>query len=1061
MKLLFAFFVSALLSCPVLAQLPEWENPRVNSRNTEKPHATLIPYGTERQALQYDRAASPYYRSLNGTWKFKWVQKPSLVPAEFYAPQTSTADWDDLPVPSSWQVYGNRNRRNYDPPIFTNIKHPFKADPPRINADTNAVGLHRTTFTVPPHWAGRQVFLHFEGVQSAMYLYLNGKEAGYHEDGMTAAEFNITPYLKEGENLMAVQVINWSDGSYLEDQDYWRIAGIYRDVYLFSTPNVHLRDYQVVTDLDANYKDATLNISARLRNHNPKEEKNYQLKISLYDAGGKQVYTHNQPVASVKGSSEVAVGHTRLVANPRKWTAEDPYLYGITIQVSDAREEFTEVISGRIGFREVEKVKGQVLVNGKAVIFKGVNRHEFDPLTGRVISEGSMIRDIQLMKRHNINAVRTSHYPNDPAWYELCDRYGLYVMDEANIESHELWGKGVILADNPDWAGAFVDRGRAMVERDKNHPSIIFWSLGNEAGIGRNFFAMADTIRKIDPTRPIHYEGQYPDYGRDLPKFDIISTMYPSVEKIIEWMEKDPSRPVIVCEYAHAMGNGVGNLKKYWDAIYKYPRLQGGFIWDWVDQGLLSVNKSGREYWNHINYIDGANAGDGLVNPDRTPQPEINEVKYQYQNIRFAPAEGTNEKMNISITNGYDFSTLDGIRFTYQILANGQEVHKGKFEMLNLHPGITGSMTIPLEKVRLEAGKEYFVNLSARLTDSTAWAPAGYELAWAQFPVEVSAPAAAAVAAEGTSAPLKIGLYGERIEVKGGDFSVDFEKSTGTLSYLQYKGKEVLVKGMMPDFWRVPTDNDEGGGKRSYASRWRAAGLDRLKVSPVDVKTEQPAPDRVIVLITNSIRGTLSGFTQKTRYTISGSGEIVVDNQFIPAGQLPPLAKVGLQFQLLPEYNQLHWYGPGPWETYPDRKEGAKVGIYSGKVTDQYFPYIMAQENGNKTDVRWVTITNAAGQGLAAIGEPLLSVNVHDFTNEALLKAKSTQDLPRTKTTVVNLDMAQMGLGGDDSWSPRVHPEYQLPGNRTYSYRFRIRPVDLKKPDWQDSLKAAYSAGKK
>jgi len=1047
-----------LLGClPSLAQGPDWENPAVISKNTEKPHATLVPYTTEHQSRRYDRASSPFYRSLNGTWKFKWVQRPDKVPAGFFAPGTDVSGWDDLPVPSNWQVYGNRHRRSYDPPIFTNIKHPFKAEPPRIPADTNAVGLHRTTFTIPGHWDGRQVFLHFAGVQSAMYVWVNGREVGYHEDGMTPAEFNVTPYLKPGNNVLAVQVINWSDGSYLEDQDYWRLAGIFRDVFLFATPTLHLRDYHAVTDFDNNYRDAALKLTLRLRNYAPQETRPQRLVTTLYDAEGRQIFTQTQDVPAVAGGGERQVDLVRNVINPRQWSAEDPYLYGLTFQLSDAKGEVTEAISGRIGFREVEKVPGQILVNGKPVTFKGVNRHEFNPLTGRVINEGDMVKDILLMKRHNINAVRTSHYPNDPAWYDLCDQYGLYVMDEANIESHELWQKGVILADQPAWQGAFVERGRAMVERDKNHPSIIFWSLGNEAGLGRNFFAMADTMRRLDPTRPIHYEGQYPRYGRDLNAFDVISTMYPSVQKIVDWMEKDPSRPVIVCEYAHAMGNSVGNLKDYWDAIYRYPRLQGGFIWDWVDQGLRSVDANGKEYLNHVNYIDGANAGDGLVNGDRVPQPEINEVKYQYQPVKFTPKGQGDGKIGVDISNRYNFSTLDNLYVFYQVTADGQEVHSGKLEVQGLQPGVTGSLLINAAPVPFEAGKEYFLNLSARLADSTAWAPAGHEVAWAQFPVTVPAPAVAAAPAlvAGPVAPLQIGRFEKRIQVRGDKFSVDFEKQTGTLSYLQYNGKEVLVKGMMPSFWRVPTDNDEGGGKESYAARWRAAGLDKLRVTPVNLNVEQPQPGRVVVSITNRLQGTGGGFTQNTRYTVSGDGDILVENQFVPNGTLPPLARVGMQFRLLPEYDRLQWFGPGPYETYADRKDGARVGRYGGKVTDQYFPYIMPQENGNKTDVRWVTVTNAAGQGIIAIGEPLLNVNVRDYSDEALLRAKGTQELPRTRTTVVNLDLAQMGLGGDDSWTPRVHPEFQLPGNQTYSYRFRIRPVDLREPNWQPGPKAA------
>ncbi|HEX9957762.1 MAG TPA: glycoside hydrolase family 2 TIM barrel-domain containing protein, partial [Fibrella sp.] len=561
-----------IVTSSLLAQtvdIPFYENPKVSSQNTETPHTTIWPFVTEEQAVTNNRSASPRIQSLNGVWKFKWVKHPKLVTADFSNPTTRDQDWDDLPVPSNWQVVGAREGRNYDRPIFTNIKHPFPASPPLIQADTNAVGLYRKRFTVPADWADRETFLHFAGVQSTCRVFLNGRYVGYHEDSMTPAEFRITDALQAGENILAVEVINWSDGSYLEDQDFWRLSGIFRDVLLISRPRLYLRDLQLTTDLEEPaYRNGTLRITAYVRNLAGQQMPAYRLKTTLYDPKKQVLFTEVTPSSTAVGSDQEGMLRlSKQVTNPLLWSAEMPNLYTITLQLLGPDGQTLEATSQKIGFREMEMKGGQLLVNGQPVTFKGVNRHEFDPNTGRVISRESMIRDIKLMKQYNINAVRTSHYPNVTDWYDLCDEYGLYVIDEANIESHDLWYKGYEIAERPEWRDAFVVRGRAMVERDKNHPSIIMWSLGNETSMGQNFTDMANIIKLVDPTRPIHYEGRKPYNQTTLSSFDIVSTMYPSVDEMVKLMQKDPARPVIICEYAHAMGNSVGNLKDYWNAI--------------------------------------------------------------------------------------------------------------------------------------------------------------------------------------------------------------------------------------------------------------------------------------------------------------------------------------------------------------------------------------------------------------------------------------------------------------------------------------------------------------
>ncbi|OIN56015.1 glycoside hydrolase family 2 TIM barrel-domain containing protein [Arsenicibacter rosenii] len=1057
-----------LVLCPLVlstycfAQVPDWENPQVISKNVEKPHASFVPYQSEAQA--FDGKNSPFVKSLNGTWKFRWMKHPGAVPQNFYDPATPDQTWDNLPVPSNWQVVGAREGRPYDRPIFTNIKHPFPATPPRIQADTNSVGLYRTRFTTPANWQEQEVYLHFAGVQSACYVYLNGQFIGYHEDGMTPAEFRITDQVRPGggENVLAVEVINWSDGSYLEDQDFWRLSGIYRDVFLVAKPRLHIRDVQIITDLDEQYKDATLKVSAYLRNLTGRADLTNQFRITLYDPARKPVFSEKLMAADAVGTDmDKMFRITKPVTAPALWTAETPNLYTLSLQLLNADGQTIETVTQRVGFREVNMSRGQLLVNGKAVTFKGVNRHEFDPTTGRVISRESMVRDILLMKQHNINAVRTSHYPNVTEWYDLCDEYGLYVIDEANIESHDLWGKNVILANMPEWRDAFIARGRAMVERDKNHPSIVIWSLGNESGMGQNFQDMAELIRVVDPSRPIHYEGRAPYTPTSLSNFDIISTMYPSVNDMLTLMEKDPNRPVIVCEYAHGMGNSIGNLKDYWAAIDKYPRLQGGFIWDWVDQGLRLKNKAGQEYTAHINYIDGANAGDGLVNPDRMPQPEINEVKYVYQYVKIgtqgavSAEQRTDISARITLKNTYDFLGLDQFKLEWTLIRNGEAVQKGTVDNLNAQPGQTQLVALPLRlPAGMNNGSEYFLNVAVVTKQAAPWAPVGHVVASEQIPIRTR-PSGMVPMGISSLPPVKTTVSPDKVVIRTKDLAMIFDKKAGGLAELFYFGKKVIEHGLQPGFWRVPTDNDEGGGAASFAARWRKAGLDTALATPVDMQVLVNQRQMVTIRSTNEVRLTEGKLIQQTDYTVFGTGDIQVSTTVTAEGTVPPLARVGTQLELAPSFTNLKWYGRGPFESYWDRKESARVGLYSGKVADQYFPYIMAQENGNKTDVRWAQITEDSGLGVLIISNPasmsstdrnLMNINVRDYTDEALLAAKNpAQQTPeRGNITLVNIDMQQMGLGGDDSWSPRTHPEYQLPANKTYTYSFRIRPIDAR-----------------
>lgn len=1024
--------------------VPEWKDPEIISVNTEKGRADFVPYTDEKSALQLDKK-SPFVRSLNGTWKFKWVSHPSKAPSNFFQPSFSTLNWDNLTVPSNWQVAGAREGRAYDKPVFANIKHPFKANPPGIDADTNATGLYRTTFNVSDSDKGKTFFLQFEGVQSACYVWLNGEAIGYHEDGMTPFEFNVTGDVKPGINHLAVEVVNWSDGSYLENQDFWRLSGIFRDVNLITLPDVHINDFAVRTDLDANYQNATLKISTYVKNFSKQTAAGNQLVFTLYDSKKSAVVAPvNRLIGNVEPQGEIPIRIEIPVTNPEKWSAESPSLYTLSIQILNSDGKTIEAVSQRVGFREIKIAGGQLLVNGKAITIKGVNRHEFDPETGRVMSRELMIKDITLMKQHNINAVRTSHYPNVPEWYDLCDEYGLYVMDEANIESHELWRKNIILADKPQWKAAFLARGTAMIERDKNHPSIIIWSLGNESGMGANFNAMADYIRLSDPTRPIHYEGRSNYKPTTLSNFDIISVMYPSVNDMIELVKKDKNRPLIVSEYAHGMGNSIGNLQEYWDVIEKYPTMQGGFIRDWVDQGLQLKTADGTPYWDYFNYIDEANVGDGLVNPDRVPQPEINEVKKVYQYVKFdLPDTLRTGQRQITIKNNYDFISLNGFELVWSLQENGKLIGEGTLTNLNALPKQSQQLSIPYQLPNNpKPGYQYFLNLSIRLKKPTLWAPENHEIAWYQVPLEVSTEEEKDVAYTRSPA-LKLSLVrGKGVTISGQNFAVSFNKKNARMSSFVYKKEEMLESGPFANFWRVPTDNDEGGGKQSFATQWRNANLDSLKLTGSDLRVEKLNPQVFKVTMMKSLRSRAGGMIVSSVYTIYATGDIHVQNTFTPSGEWPELAKVGFQFQMPATYNKIQWFGNGPYETYADRKTSGRIGLYEGSVADQHFPYISPQENGNKTDVRWAAITNEEGLGLIAISDSVFNVNVHDYTDKELLAAKKRASvLSRGNTTVVNLDLAQMGLGGDDSWSPRVHDKYRLQA-RSYSYAYRLKGID-------------------
>jgi beta-galactosidase len=656
--------------------------------------------------------------------------------------------------------------------------------------------------------------------------------------------------------------------------------------------------------------------------------------------------------------------------------------------------------------------------------------------SGRALTRESMVRDIILMKRNNINAVRTCHYPNNTEWYSLCDEYGLYVMDEANIESHELWANGkYYIAEMPEWKAAWIDRGSSMAQRDKNHPCIFSWSMGNETGWGANFDAMYSAIKSIDPSRPIHYESKTPAYANVLSRYDIISTMYPSLENIVWLMNQDPTRPVIICEYAHSMGNSLGNFKKYWDLFYKYPRLQGGFTWDWVDQGLRSKDETGREYWNIVNYIDGANANDGLINPDRTPQPELHEFKKVVQNIRVKNISGTGD---LRIYNLFFFSKLEDIEMDWKLLHDGVPVQTGVIDQLKVNPQDSIDVSIPLNKELIAEGGEYYLNTDFRLKNNRPYAEKGFEIANEQFELASHKSLISELSSPSVGNALKY-KEGDSITISGNDFSIIIDSKTGTLNSYCYLGSQLISKPIQPCFWRVPTDNDEGGGAMSFASRWSKAGLDNYSIKMDSLKTMQQKDGSVKLDVSSTLVFNKGTMNMISSYLFGTDGSIDVKMDILPDDSFPPLARVGMQFAMPPAYNHITWYGRGPFESYQDRKVSANVGIYSGSVAEQHFAYVMPQENGNKTDVRWIRIFDNAETGLRVTGEPQMEVNVQDYSQNELNKSKTSHSLIRGYQTFVHLDLKQMGLGGDDSWSPRVHKEYQVK-DKQYHFEFHLNP---------------------
>ncbi len=1014
----------------------EWENQHVTHHNVVAAHAPLKAY-TSKQAAR-ENLLSDSQLSLNGDWKFKLFERPENVLSMAVEADFDDSGWDNITVPSNWQLQG------YDKPIYTNVKYPFADTPPYVPSE-NPTGLYRLSFEVPKHFEGKRQTITFDGVNSAFHLWCNGKWVGYSQDSRLAAEFDLTDFLVEGENQLSAMVIRWSDGSYLEDQDMWWLSGIFRDVTLLAKPRVAIQDVEILTPLDACYRDGWLNVTTSISEKNP----DYRVEVELFDAEGKSVFgvkseLCGQRIIDEKGPWLERAEHKIYVDNPKKWSAESPYLYRCVVTLFNGDEQL-DCEAYNVGFRSVEITGGLLKVNGKAILVRGANRHEHHPELGHTMTRESMLQDIKLLKQHNFNAVRTAHYPNHPMWYELCDEYGLYLVDEANIETHGQFPM-CRLSDDTTWLNAYMRRITRLVERDKNHPSVIIWSLGNESGIGGNHHSMYQWTKQRDPSRPIQYEGG----GSDTAATDIIVPMYSRVDKdqvhhidpsvtpkyaLKKWLGlPGEDRPLILCEYAHAMGNSLGSFNKYWQAFRDYPRLQGGFIWDWVDQGLTKIDENGTKYWAY-----GGDFGDeindrqfcinGLIFPDRTVHPTVLEAKHAQQFYQFKLLGS--EPLTIKVTSENLFTASDNEQLSWTITEDGVVIESGEQPL-----AVDAEQSVDIQLVNAlpkpEAGKVYHLNIQVTLLNATIWADAGHTTATHQFEL----PAALCLPA---SKPIPEGVLTSSIDevnakVSGSNFDLCFNKSTGIIDSWMVNGEEKLIAGPKDNFYRAPLDNDIGVSEvdrvdpNAWSARWDAAGISQLAAECVDLQLfEKVNSVEVVTQFTHQNQNGVLLATQ-WNYHIFADGTVSIDVDTCVAKSAPPLARVGMELTLPQKQQNIEWFGRGPHENYPDRLDAAHIGRYKANQEEMHTSYIFPSDSGLRCDVKEAKVGS-----LAVTGDFHLSVS--RFTQDNVAQAKHTNELNDSGNLFVRIDGFHMGVGGDDSWTPSVHDEFKLDRER---YRYQV-----------------------
>ena len=1000
----------------------EWKDPKVNAVNRAPMHTNYFAYESDNAAQKGIKENSANFMTLNGTWKFNWMKDADSRPTDFWKIGFNDKGWNNIPVPGVWELHG------YGDPIYVNIgyawRNQFENNPPYVPNEENHVGSYRREITVPASWKGKDIIAHFGSVTSNMYLWVNGKYVGYSEDSKLEAEFNLTPYLKPGQkNLIAFQVFRWCDGTYLEDQDFFRYSGVGRDCYLYARDKKRIEDIRVTPDLDANYQNGSLNVNLNLKGSG-------KVNLTLKDASGKEVVA----TQATKGTA------TLEVENPHKWTAETPYLYTLYASL----EGSNEVIPVKVGFRKVELKNAQVLVNGQPILFKGANRHELDPDGGYVISKERMIQDIQVMKQFNLNAVRTCHYPDNNLWYELCDQYGIYVVAEANIESHGMGYGEKTLAKRDDYTLAHLERNQRNVQRSFNHPSVLIWSLGNEAGYGPNFEKAYDWIKQEDPSRLVQYE-QAGKTG----KTDIYCPMYLGYDRCEEYSKDEQyQKPLIQCEYAHAMGNSEGGFKEYWDIIRKYPKYQGGFIWDFVDQSVRWTGKNGKmiyAYGGDFNRFDASDVNfcdNGLISPDRVPNPHMYEVGYFYQNIWTSPVNIKNGE--ISIFNEYFFRDLSAYYLEWQVLKGGEIMRSGRVEDLNVGPQQTIKIKLPIGKTC--QCSEWLLNVAYKLKNTEGLLPAGHTIAKQQLVLNpYKAPSMELKNQAKSNWEVVEPTLKENDEryliVDGENFRIEFDKQNGYLSKYQVNGLDMMKEGsyLKPNFWRAPTDNDFGAYLQRRYAVWKNPTIKLVSLQQ-RIADQQAIIEAAYELPEVSAKLSLT-------YVINNEGTMKVTQKMTADknAKVANMFRFGMQMQMPRSFDQVEYYGRGPVENYLDRKGNADLGIYRQSVAEQFYSYIRPQENGTKSDLRWWKTLNVSGHGIQVVAAEPFSASALHYTIESLDEGTHKQqghspEVEEADLTNFCFDLIQAGLGCEDSWGRIARPEYQVPYG-DYEFTFILKPM--------------------
>ncbi|REL28269.1 DUF4981 domain-containing protein [Thalassotalea euphylliae] len=1032
----------------------EWKKPEIFEVNRLPARASFFAFESEKLAKNGNIERSKNYLSLNGEWQFNWVDRPALAPENFYTSEFDASKWGKINVP------GNVELQGHGKPHYLNIEYVFPANQPHIPAEYNPVSSYLKTFELPANWDGQKVTLHVGAANSAMYVWLNGTKIGYSEDAKLPGEFDLTPYLNKGSNNLALQIFRWSDASYLEDQDGWSLSGIERDVYLYATPKSNIADITVGSSLDDSYEIGEFKLDLDLAE--PEGISEIEIELSYQD---EMVFSDSKEV-----TNKQQVSFVRTVSDVNKWSAETPELYQLFVTTKDSEGQIIQAINQDVGFRRLEMADGLFKVNGQVVTIRGVNRVEHHMHGGRTLTKESMLEDVLLMKKNNINAVRTAHFPNDTYLYELADKYGLYVMGEANIEAHKYMQMGnqperkqqiddedpktqkpkgkfdraanqrkYHLGFKPEWHGAHMARVTRMVERDKNHPSVIFWSLGNESGLGPVFDDAAAWIKENDPSRPVTYGGWGTKDGHtQLDYSEIYTPMYDFIWELNDYVAGKPDRPLILAEYAHAMGNSVGNLDKYWKTIYAHEQLQGGFIWDWVDQTILKTNDKGQQYWAFGGDFDEGKSNtnflaNGLIQADRTPNPHLNEVKKIYQPILFG--EFDIESRRLQVSNKYNFNSTNGLNFSWHFLEDGVEVKSGSMKGIDVAANSDAWVELDLPDFELNSDKEYHIRFNAKSAKASNGLEKEHLVAWEQY--GLSEPIFEATT--NNQKIVNIGKDKGAISVSGDNFSITFDDKSGLISNYMYSNVELFSEGISANFWRIQTDNDRGFGWRYNTKDWLKASL-KQELKSIDF--ERLNPHQIAVKTIHNLANQIGSFT--TTYTINGSGEITVKgNLNVEKSKLNFMPRIGIHFEMPAGFNDLSWFGRGPHENYVDRKQSAAVAVYNSTVDQQVHDYTRPQETGGKTDTRWMSVVNQAGVGIKVQSNQLFHFSALPYAKFDRYDIKSlplhTVEVPFKDVTSVQLDYKHLGVGGDNSWGAKPHKEYQIPA-KDYEFEFLISP---------------------